>query len=164
MNAFYGTHRGGTHVNEGRKNWAVQLLELVPSGSVCLFCYTVSPAGCDKTATPPTRFLIRIYPSLHSVLLSVFQQPSEISHINNSRHTIRLTTQTFPRKTDTCEGDWCCPSDRCSGYKYAHPSLPSTEQPSRQSWSHSCLNIHSLYIQFYSLIDLSTDWTNKVIS
>lgn len=35
---------------------------------------------------------------------------------------------------------------------------------SGQSWSHSCLNIHSLYIQFHSLIHLSTDWSNKVIS
>lgn len=96
--------------------------------SVSVLCYTVSPAGCNKTATPPTLSLIRIYPPcLWASFHSLFQQPSELSHINHSHHTIRLTTRTFiptfSRKTDTCEGDLCCPSDVCSGNEHTQSLL-----------------------------------------
>lgn len=106
------------HVNEGGKIWVVQPLELIPSGSECLFSVTLFPrqvetrqrhlprsfsSGSVPRSIPP---FIQPPPCLWASFHDLFQQPSEISHINHSHHTIRLTTQTlnptFPR---TCEGD-----------------------------------------------------------
>lgn len=176
MNMFYGTHREGTHVNEGGKTKFVEPLELIPFRlRVSVLCYTVSPAGWNKTATPPTLFLIRICPSLHSAFHSassclwasfhdLFPQPSEISHINHSRHTIRLTTQTLnltlPRKTDTREGDVALLT--CGLW------TSTVFTPRRawhcQSWNINSLNIDGLYLQFYTGVQPSADGSSEIVS
>lgn len=109
MKTFYGTHQGGTHVNEGWKLSCSAAWARSFRLSVSVPLHSFFSAGCNKTATPPTLFLIRIHPSLDSSLRRASERlstTSEISHMNHSRHTVTLPTQTFSRKTDRRMWRW----------------------------------------------------------
>lgn len=148
--------------------WVVQPLELIPSGSECLFCYTVSPAGWNKTATPPTLFLIRICPSLYSAFhsassmpLSVF--PRSLSTNLPRSHTliIPITPSGSPRKHSTRHS--------LALVKVMLPfwrvrCLWTSTIFNRQSLNHNGLYIYGLYLQFCTVVQPSSDGSNKIIS
>ncbi len=135
---FYVTHRGGTHV----KTELNYLNSFLQAQCVCslLHCFPGRLQQDSDTSYALSHPDLSLTPlCLSFSLLRASERLSTVSFNSLPRSRtliipIRPTTQTFnptfPRKTDTCEGDLCCPSDASSGYE--HASLLSIASLSRQ--------------------------------
>lgn len=179
MNTFYGTHWGGTHVNEGGKNWAV-LNSFLQAQCVCslLHCFRGRLQQDSDTSYALSHPDLSLAPfCLSFSLLRASERLSTVSFnsLPRSRTLIILITPSGPpRKHSTrrslarrthvkviCVALLTRAVVTNMHNLYRQLSIASL---SHQSWSHNVLYIYSLYIQFYTLLHLSSDWSNKVMS